>query len=200
MTNYNELIESLRNMEPMVCGTAADAIEYLWSRVSRLLSELEREYIRLVACGVVAMSDTPESAQEARDMREEFRSASCDDVARQVDKLMELRNRVAELEAERAEREKQGPVAHEYQGRDGIWRGFINQQHYKNTVEDGSWPIRALYAAPPITAPVRLTDSEAEAVARIHGTGGWQTMADMMKFSRAIETAVLRANGFKVEE
>ena len=107
---------------------------------------------------------------------------------------------IAKLEAERAEREKQGPVAHEYQGRDGIWRGFINQQHYKNTVEDGSWPIRALYAAPPITAPVRLTDSEAEAVARIHGTGGWQTMADMMKFSRAIETAVLRANGFKVEE
>ena len=108
--------------------------------------------------------------------------------------------RIAELDAERAEREKQEPVAHEYQGRDGIWRGFINQQHYKNTVEDGSWPIRALYAAPPITAPVRLTDSEAEAVARIHGTGGWQTMADMMKFSRAIETAVLRANGFKVEE
>ena len=37
------------------------------------------------------------------------------------------------------------PEKHEFQGRDGTWRTFINDAHYQNTVEDGSWPIRALY-------------------------------------------------------
>ena len=54
-------------------------------------TELERERMRLAACGVVAMADTPESAARARDMREEYRSASCDDVARRVDECMALR-------------------------------------------------------------------------------------------------------------
>lgn len=56
-----------------------------------LRDELERERMRLVACGVVAMADTPESAARARDMHPDYRSASCDDVARMVDKLIELR-------------------------------------------------------------------------------------------------------------
>ena len=54
-------------------------------------TELERERMRLAACGVVAMADTPESAQKARDMKEEYRSASCEDVARRVDECMALR-------------------------------------------------------------------------------------------------------------
>lgn len=56
-----------------------------------LRSELEAERIRLAACGVVALSNTPESAAKARDMRPEYRSASCDDVARMVDEQMHLR-------------------------------------------------------------------------------------------------------------
>ena len=56
-----------------------------------------------------------------------------------------------------------------------------------------------LYAAPPVAAPVRPNDSELEMIARAHGTGGWQTLGDMVTFARAIETAVLRANGFKLE-
>ena len=36
MNDYNELIESLRNMEPMVCSNAADAIEVLQSRIGEL--------------------------------------------------------------------------------------------------------------------------------------------------------------------
>jgi hypothetical protein len=44
---------------------------------------------------------------------------------------------------------QQEPVAHQYQSRDGVWRDFISQSHYKATVEDGSWPIRALYTSPP---------------------------------------------------
>lgn len=38
------------------------------------------------------------------------------------------------------------PEAYQYQGRDGKWRGFVNEQHYHSTVADGSWPIRALYS------------------------------------------------------
>ena len=56
-----------------------------------------------------------------------------------------------------------------------------------------------LYAAPPVAAPVRPNDSELEMIARAHGTGGWQTLGDMVTFARAIESAVLRANGFKLE-
>ena len=47
-----------------------------------------------------------------------------------------------------------------------------------------------LFAAP--TPPVRepLTDAEIEAIARAHGTVGWQTLADMQTFARAIEAAI----------
>ena len=56
-----------------------------------------------------------------------------------------------------------------------------------------------LYAAQPVAAPVRPNDSELEMIARAHGTGGWQTLGDMVTFARAIESAALRANGFKLE-
>jgi len=42
----------------------------------------------------------------------------------------------------------QPAVSREYQGRDGKWYPFIGEQHYKNTVADGTWPIRELFAAP----------------------------------------------------
>lgn len=59
--------------------------------VDNLEAELECESLRLAACGVVAMSDTPESAVEARKMLPEYESASCDDVKRRVDECMSLR-------------------------------------------------------------------------------------------------------------
>lgn len=52
------------------------------------------------------------------------------------------------LRAEIAEMEKQEPVKHEFQGRDGTWHSFLDQRHYENTVADGRWPVRALYALP----------------------------------------------------
>jgi hypothetical protein len=66
------------------------------NRVAELETELERERLRLVACGVVAMADTPESAARARDMHPDYRSDSLDDVIRQIDALMELRSRLAQ--------------------------------------------------------------------------------------------------------
>ena len=106
---------------------------------------------------------------------------------------------IAKLESERAEREKQEPVLWtSKKAIDAVKKFGAGCIYLTSKPEDGN--DASLYTTQPVTAPVRLTDSEAEAVARIHGTGGWQTLADMMRFSRAIETAVLRANGFKVEE
>ena len=58
------------------------------AEVDALRADLERERMRLAACGVVALSDTPESAARERNMHPDYRSASCDDVARRVDECM----------------------------------------------------------------------------------------------------------------
>jgi len=63
--------------------------------VAELRAELERERIRLAACGVVAKADTPESAKKARDMHPDYHSASLDDVISMVDALMAERARQA---------------------------------------------------------------------------------------------------------
>lgn len=63
-----------------------------------LRQQLEIERMRLAACGVVANANTPESAAKAREMLPEYSSASCDDVARAVDREMELRQQLAEYE------------------------------------------------------------------------------------------------------
>jgi hypothetical protein len=70
----------------------------LGCRVSELENELERERLRLAACGAVAMADTPESAAEARHIHEDFWSASLGDVIRQIDTLMSTRNQLKALQ------------------------------------------------------------------------------------------------------
>lgn len=75
-------------------------VEPLESEVEELKTELERERIRLAACGVVALSNTPESAVNARQMSDEYKSASCDGVAMAVDREMKFRNKSEELERE----------------------------------------------------------------------------------------------------
>lgn len=61
--------------------------------LERMRAELETERMRLVACGVVAMADTKETAASARNMAPQFRSAECDDVARRVDECIRLREK-----------------------------------------------------------------------------------------------------------
>lgn len=71
--------------------TAWDIARQLERELSQEKAELERERMRLAACGVVARADTLESAAKAREMRADYRSASCDDVARRVDECILLR-------------------------------------------------------------------------------------------------------------
>ena len=44
-------------------------------RIAELEAELERERVRVAACGVVAMANTRDSAREARQVLPEYRSA-----------------------------------------------------------------------------------------------------------------------------
>lgn len=57
-------------------------------QVERLQAENERLRMQLAACGVVAMSNTPETAAKNRDMHPDYMSASCQDVMRAVDSEM----------------------------------------------------------------------------------------------------------------
>lgn len=70
--------------------------------VEVLEAELEIERMKVVACGVVAMANTRETAEEARKMRPEYRSASLGDVERAVDCEMQYREELAEAHKQNA--------------------------------------------------------------------------------------------------
>jgi hypothetical protein len=78
-----------------------DIVYWLKHELAVAKRELEIERTRLAACGVVARADTPESAAEARHMHEDYRSASCYDVALRVDECMRLRTQLEAAERER---------------------------------------------------------------------------------------------------
>ena len=61
------------------------------------IAELETERLRLAACGVVAMANTPESAARVRDILPVHFSASLHSVMGAVDREMELRAEVERL-------------------------------------------------------------------------------------------------------
>ena len=69
----------------------------LRGEIERLRAELETERMRLVACSVIALANTPESAARARDMHPDYQSPHCDDVARAVDREIALRAENARL-------------------------------------------------------------------------------------------------------
>ena len=77
------------------CESCHGIVDGKHMEAESLRQQLETERMRLAACGVVALSNTPESAAKARDMLPEYRSASCDDVAGAVDREMELRQQLA---------------------------------------------------------------------------------------------------------
>ena len=74
--------------------------------------------------------------------------AAADEIERLAAMLEAAEKERDALRAKIEAMERQEPVRHEFQGRDGAWYPFINQRHYENTVADGTWPIRALYALP----------------------------------------------------
>ena len=71
----------------------------LREEVERLRDELETERMRVVACGVIALSNTRESAERQRKMHQKYRCASVIDVERAVDREMDLHEEVERLRA-----------------------------------------------------------------------------------------------------
>ena len=95
-----ELIELINRLEAAEKERDwnAERLEDAIEEWTALRAELETERMRLTACGVVAMSNTTDSAKQARDMSQEYWSASCSDVARMVDENIKLRAKIEQME------------------------------------------------------------------------------------------------------
>jgi len=87
----------LRRYPTATLGSGEGAV--LLVEIDRLRAELEREQMRLAACGVVAMANTPDTAAKARDILPDYQSASFHGVTHIVDENMKLR---ADIERVRA--------------------------------------------------------------------------------------------------
>ena len=69
------------------------------ARIAELEADLERERMRIAACGVVAGANTRDSAAKVRQISPEYRSALLDDVERAVDREIAERERREAAEA-----------------------------------------------------------------------------------------------------
>ena len=99
---------------------------------------------------------------------------------------------------------EQQPVGHQFQDREGVWKQFMSERHYEDTLADGTWPIRAIYAAPIAqTAPQPEQSGLVEAAgAVIRAADWWSENEDSPKsalihFARATDAlrAALSAQG-----
>jgi hypothetical protein len=72
-------------------------VDVITQERDKAIADLETESLRLAACGVVAMANTPESAARARDILPKHFSESLHFVMGAVDREMELRAEVERL-------------------------------------------------------------------------------------------------------
>ena len=127
-------VETAENDAAHQKALAASALRVAegWERkCGELRAELETERTRLAACGVVALANTPDSAKQAREMRPEYWSASCGDVARMVDENIKLRAmiQVALVVLEEV-------------------KGNINPERWPTTAVNGGWKLVPIEPTP----------------------------------------------------
>jgi hypothetical protein len=197
MNDYNELIERLTvsaGDQECLYSDAKNAIEALQSRVAELESRLEISPLHNVD-GIMARDATIKLQDE----------------------------RIAELEAERAERERQKPMAWEgaeqweplamflcadENGSDSchemVWEGYPPEPWGERWQKYESEARRMIdltrYAFQTVTAPVRLTDEQADTIWReIQDTSITSPECPHRRFKDKIEAASLRANGFDIQ-
>ena len=189
MTDYNDLITRLRSMDGKTPMAAADAIAELVDRVAYLESRLEISPEHDID-GIAARDATIHHQDEC---------------------ISELKFRLAEAEdTNKALRVRLGSELHEpVTTVEDRYNADGKSCHITDDLPAGM----PLYAAPPVAAPVRLTDSQ---INDASGDGILDCLCDpydkdesgdsyssiphdLRRFARAIESAVIRANGFKVE-
>ena len=155
---YGQVLPALWVYQPftMNAGELFSAIEALQARVVELGDELERERICHAACGVIALSNTPESAATMRQMKDEYRSASVQDVCNAVDREMALRVERDSLAAELAAARAQEPVSYRYKfthpiSGEPVWRDSSSTWNGQCVQE-----VQQLFAAPipPVREPL----------------------------------------------
>jgi hypothetical protein len=88
------MFKTLKTFLRLSCAVAERDAE-----IAKLKHELETERLRLAACGVIALSNTRESAARARTMHDDYWCASVSDVARAVDREMALREQLERTRA-----------------------------------------------------------------------------------------------------
>jgi hypothetical protein len=74
-------------------------VDVITQERDKAIADLETERLRLAACGVVAMANTPESAARVRDILPKYFSASLHSVMGAVDREMDLRVEIERLRA-----------------------------------------------------------------------------------------------------
>ena len=93
------------------------------------------------------------------------------------------------------------PAAQQFQGRDGAWHNFVDERHFQNTVEDGSWPLRNLYTQEAIdTLRAQLAEAQGDAerwrraaqCARLDQFGGFVITPDEPAFASEVSLAFIR--------
>ena len=84
---------------------------------------------------------------------------------------------------------QQEPVRYEFQVPDGTWHPFLNKAHYENTVEDGGWPIRALYTSPPQRKPLATEQAQDIVEGESWGAEAIALNAQLLRTIRRTEAA-----------
>ena len=125
---------------------------------------------------------------------------------------LRLAARTIALVAEQPLTAEPEPAARQFQGRDGVWRNFVDERHLQNTVEDGSWPLRNLYTQEAIdNLRAQLAEAQKDAerwrraaqCARLDQFGGFVITPDepafasevSLAFTREIDVAIDAAKG-----
>ena len=163
-------------------------VEKLQSRVAELESRLEVAPEHDI--DGIAARDATIKLQDGRIAElEAERNIWHDKCMTQAGQLDLLKEAATFLASERASREKQEPVT--------TVEDRYNADGKSCHITDDLPAGMPLYAAPPVAASVRLTEKDQDNLAIPYtGMGG---VEDYRAYARAIETFVLRANGFKVE-
>lgn len=148
--------------------TLATLLRDCRSEIERLNANLERERMRLAACGVVALANTKESAERCRQMHDDYKSDSLNYVIKMVDSEMSLRAEIERLKVNNSELERaikmQGGVQAQLCEHQIFLEAEIAKRKYVPMTDDELWKF--LLADKTADAVLQLKHIEAHIIKR----------------------------------